>query len=82
MGGIGVFLLSVWLLQNNTEHTRPIIDDTPAVEDNVLTDIGTGIQDTIAVNDSAEIDKNPNFLTDENGTRHYTINATDTPTLE
>jgi hypothetical protein len=81
VAGIGILLLSIWMLQSNTKNTHPIIDDTPAVGDNVLTDISPGIQDTMTVNDSAEVNKDLDFLTDENGTKHYTINATDMPAL-
>ena len=81
VGGIGILLVSVWLLQNNARNTPPIIDDTPAVRDNVLTDISPSMKDTMTVNDSAEVNKNLDFLTDKNGTKHYIINATDMPTL-
>jgi hypothetical protein len=68
------------IIQNYQTNPQPIILDNPEADDTANVSLGSNA-DSPTISDSSP-QQEQNFWIDENGTRHYTIEAIDSPTTE
>jgi glucan-binding YG repeat protein len=68
------------ITQNYQKSIPPAISDNPETDDAVNVNLDSNA-DSPTISDSSP-QQEQNFWIDENGTRHYTIEATDSPQLE
>ena len=84
VAGIAIVLILVVFLPIKPGGMPSIIQDQPQVKDQAQLDIGTTIVDKPNLTDSAVSSNQTgyDFYVDEDGTKHYTINAVDTPIID
>jgi len=84
VAGIVIVLGLVAFLPLKPGEIPPIIQDQPKMEDQAQSNIGITIMDAPKFADSA-VSSNQigyDFYVDEEGVKHYIVNAVDTPDIE
>ena len=80
--GIIVFvILLVIILPRNNEMMAPQIGDSVSPSDKAELEIGTISSDSPEISDSVLVESEENFYIDENGVKHYVIEAKDSPVV-
>ena len=83
LGIVIAVIVSISILatsQNYQTNTQPSISDNPATDDMAGMNLNSNV-DSPTLNDSSP-QEGAEFWTDEDGNKHYTITARDSPTLE
>ena len=80
--GIIIFvILLVIILPRNNEMMAPQIGDSVTPSDQAELEIGMISSDSPQISDSVLVEPEANFYIDENGVKHYIIEAKDTPAV-
>ena len=80
--GIGVILVIVGtiavfgVLSMNAEELAPPIVDTPQISDQTTISASVNVLDNASIEDQGEVTKS-NYYIDEDGIKHYILNAKD-----
>ncbi len=84
IAGIIIVLGVVVFLPLKPGGIPPIIQDQPKIEDQSQSNIGISVKDAPNLADSAVSSNQTeyDFYVDEEGIKHYIINAVDTPDIE
>ncbi len=84
IAGIVIVLGIVVFLPLKPGGIPPIIQDQPKIEDQSQSNIGISVKDAPNLADSAVSSNQTeyDFYVDEEGIKHYIINAVDTPDIE
>ncbi len=84
IAGIVIVLGVVVFLPLKPGGIPPIIQDQPKIEDQSQSNIGISVKDAPNLADSAVSSNQTeyDFYVDEEGIKHYIINAVDTPDIE
>ena len=84
IAGIVIVLGLVVFLPLKPGGIPPIIQDQPKIEDQSQSNIGISVKDAPNLADSAVSSNQAeyDFYVDEEGIKHYIINAVDTPDIE
>jgi len=84
VAGIIIVLGVVVFLPLKPGGIPPIIQDQPKIEDQSQSNIGISVKDAPNLADSAVSSNQAeyDFYVDEEGIKHYIINAVDTPDIE
>lgn len=79
IGIIVAIIIVVVLVPNNIKNTPPALDDKPVLNDSVLINSKLQKSDEIKLKDYASTEKSSelDYYLDENGTKHYIIEAKD-----
>ena len=79
VGIIVAIIVVVVLVPNNIKNTPPALDDKPALNESVLINSKLQKSDEIKLKDYTVIEKSSDldYYLDENGTKHYVIDAKD-----
>ena len=79
VGVIAAIIIVVVLVPNNIKNTPPALDDKPALNESVLINSKLQKSDEIKLKDYTVIEKSSDldYYLDENGTKHYVIDAKD-----
>ena len=79
VGVIVAIIAVVVLVSNNIRNTPPALDDKPVLNDSVLINSKLQNNDEIKLKDYTKAEKPSelDYYLDENGSKHYIINAKD-----
>jgi hypothetical protein len=80
IGSIVAVVLLITLLPTKPSDVSPEMGDFVDVREETKVELGMKTEDSPQIGDSTEISET-NFYIDENGTKHYVIEAEDSPIL-
>ena len=81
IGAIVIIILIVIILPQNNEQLAPQMGDTITASDQAEVELGMNSSDSPQISDSAKIDSEADFYIDEDGVKHYIIEAKDKPVI-
>ena len=80
IGIIAAIIILVAVLPVKPSDLAPEIGDSVEIKEETVVELGTNAQDSPQIRHESSISETESYL-DENGTKHYVIEAEDSPTL-
>ena len=81
IGIIIAIIAIVIILPQNNEKLAPQMGDTITASDQAEVELGMNSSDSPSISDSANVESDADFYIDENGVKHYIIEAKDKPVI-